>query len=130
MTEDEAFKLLAVEGLGGFGWTVTVDQIADLPSIEIVYGRLTTWWNGLNQDTRDLIGEFDLVDGFWNKGWLNEWPGLYTLMYGNPFGRYRDTLDNIRMCIRNAHDRAPDYAAQHSIEKLADDPALQGEQGQ
>lgn len=130
MTEEEAFKLLAVEALGGFGWSVTVDDIADLPTIEAVYGRLLHWWNALDQDTRDLIGEFDLATGFWNKGWLNEWPTMYTLLSGNPFGRFKETLDNVRASLVNARDRAPDYAAQHAVGRLADDPALQGEQSQ
>ena len=29
MTEEEAFKILAVEALAGFGMTITVDDIAD-----------------------------------------------------------------------------------------------------
>ena len=128
MTEDEAFKLLAVEALGGFGWTITVEEIPDLPAIEAVFVRIGTWWNGLTQDTRDLITEFDFADGFWNKGWLNEWPAMYTLLSGNPFGRFFETLDNIRLSLKNASDRAPDYAAQHAVGRLADDPALQGEQ--
>ena len=32
---------------------------------------------------------------------------------------------NIRVSIINARDRAPDYAAQHAVGKMADDPAFQ-----
>ena len=127
MTEEEAFKLLAVEALGGFGWTLTVDDIADMQSVDTVINRLRTWWNSLDQDTRDLIGEFDLALGFRNKGWLSEWPGMYTLLSGNPFARFTATSENIRLSIENARNRAPDYAAQHAVGRLADDPALQGE---
>jgi hypothetical protein len=30
MTDDEAFKILAVENLAGFGWSITVDEIVDM----------------------------------------------------------------------------------------------------
>jgi hypothetical protein len=39
------------------------------------------------------------------------------------------TLDNIRLSVVNARDRAPDYAAQHAVDRLADDPVL-GQQSQ
>src|SRR4051812_12820394 len=128
MTEDEAFKLLAVETLGGFGWTITAEEIPDLPTVDRVVGGLISWWNSLSPDTKDVIRELDLADGLWNKGWLTDWPALYTLLAGNPFGRFPETLQDIQMSLRNARDRAPDYAAQHAVGRLADDPALQGEQ--
>ena len=78
MTEEEAFKQLAVEALGGFGWTLTVEEIADYDSVMAVFNRLLPWWNGLDQFTRDLISDFDLADGLWRAGWMYEWPGLYT----------------------------------------------------
>jgi hypothetical protein len=129
MTEEEAFKQLAVEALGGFGYRLTVNDIPDLHSIETVFARVTGWWNGLSQDTRDIITDLDLSLGLWNKGWMNEWPALYSLIAGNPFGRFSNTLDNIRASLVNARDRAPDYAAQHAVGKLADDPVL-GQQTQ
>ena len=89
MTDEEAFKQLAVEALGGFGWTVTVDDLPDYDSAYAVLRRLNDWWLGLDQFTRDLISGFDLADGLWNSGWMNEWPGLYQLISGNPFGRFK-----------------------------------------
>ncbi len=129
MTEEEAFKLLAVETLGGFGWTLTVDDIPDFDSVMVVFNRILPWWNGLDQFTRDLISDFDLAEGLWNAGWMNEWPGMYTLVSGNPFGRFNDTLNDVLLSLRNAHDRAPDYAAQHAVGRLEDDPAFQAGQG-
>ena len=129
MTEDEAFKQLAVEALAGFGWHLSVNDMVDLHSIDTVFTRLIGWWNGLSQDTRDIITDLDLSLGIWNKGWMQEWPALYSLLAGNPFGRFSMTLDNIRLSLVNAHDRAPDYAAQHAVGKLADDPVL-GQQSQ
>lgn len=129
MTEEEAFKQLAVEALAGFGLTITVDDIPDVSAIGTVIGRIATWWNGLDQFTRDLIGDYDLTDGLWNAGWMNEWPALYTLMSGNPLGSFNQSLDDILLSVKNAHERAPDYAAQHAVGRLEDDPALQGEQG-
>ena len=85
--------------------------------------------DGLDQFTRDLISDYDLTDGLWNAGWMNEWPALYTLMSGNPLGRFGQSLDDILLSVKNAHERAPDYAAQHAVGRLEDDPALQGEQG-
>lgn len=125
MTEDEAFKELAAEALVGFGWAVTTDDIPDLQSITTVFSRITPWWNGLTQDTRDVISECDLAEGMWNKGWLTEFPAMYTMMSGNPFGRFSNTLDNIRASLANAKDRAPDYAAQHAVGRMQDDPDLQ-----
>ena len=129
MTEEEAFKLLAVEALGGFGWTLTVDDIPDFDSVMAVFNRILPWWNGLDQFTRDLISGFDLADGLRNAGWMYEWPGMYSLVSGNPFGRFNDTLNDVLLSLRNARDRAPDYAAQHAVGRLEDDPAFQADQG-
>ena len=129
MTEDEAFKHLAVEALAGFGWHLSVNDMVDLQSIDTVFARIGGWWNGLSQDTRDIITDLDLSLGIWNKGWMQEWPALYSLLAGNPFGRFSSTLENIRMSLVNARDRAADYAAQHAVGKLADDPVL-GQQSQ
>lgn len=129
MTDEEAFKELAVEALGGFGWTVTVDEIPDYDSVMTVFNRLLTWWNGIDQFTRDLISEFDLADGLWNAGWMYEWPGLYSLVAGNPFGRFNNTLNDVMFSIGNAKERAPDYAAQHAVGRLQDDPAMQSDPG-
>jgi hypothetical protein len=129
MTDEEAFKELAVEALGGFGWTITVD---DLPDYDTAYGvlrRLNDWWLGLDQFTRDLITGFDLADGLWNSGWMNEWPGLYHLIYGNPFGRFSDTMNDIVSSLQSAQNRAPDYAAQHAVTPNADDPDYAAGQG-
>ena len=63
MTEEEAFKILAVEALADFGMTITVDDIVDVNSIGIVFHRIATWWNGLDQFMRDLIGGYDLTEG-------------------------------------------------------------------
>jgi hypothetical protein len=127
MTEDDAYKILAVQNLGGFGWSITVDDMVDMQTVDAVFNRLLAWWNGLDQDTRDIITDADLTLGLWNKGWLTEWPALYTMLSGNPFGRYKETIQNIWSCLKNAKERAPDYAAQHAIEPLASDPVLQGE---
>ena len=129
MTEDEAFKQLAVETLGGFGWTVTVDEIPDFDSAMAVFNRIYSWWKELDQFTRDLINEFDIADGLWRAGWMYEWPGMYTLVSGNPFGRFSDTMNDVLMSLRNAHDRAPDYAAQHAVGRMEDDPAFQADSG-
>jgi hypothetical protein len=125
MTEEEAFKQLAVEALGGFGWTISVDDIPSYEDTMTVIRRLGTWWNGIDQFTRDLIRDFDLADGLWNAGWMYEWPGLYSLMAGNPFGRFNDTINDISESLQNAHGRAPDYSAQHAVGRMEDDPAFQ-----
>jgi len=130
MTEDEAFKELAIQNLAGFGWTVTAEDLPDLESMQAVLNRLVEWWNGLTQDTRDIVGDFDLADGFWTKGWLYEWPASYHLLKGNPMGRMSNTLFDIRASLRNAHERAADYAAQHAITPMANDPAFQTGQAQ
>jgi hypothetical protein len=124
MTEDEAFKELAVQNLAGFGWTVTPDDIVDMASIEIVFSRIIHWWNALDQDTIDLIGDFDLAPGMWSKGWLSEFPALYSLMSGNAFSRFGPSLDDMRLSLTNAYSRAPDYAAQHAASRIEDDPAF------
>ena len=129
VTDEEAFKLLAVEALAGFGWTITVEDMVDVQTVETVFLRIATWWNGLSADTRDIIRELDLADGLWYKGWLNEWPGFYSLLQGNPFGRFSATLDDVKLSMSNAKDRAPDYAAQHAIGHLADDPDFQSDPG-
>lgn len=127
MTEDEAYKILAVENLKGFGLSITPEEMVDMQTVDTVFNRILPWWNGLDQTTRDIITDADLTLGLWNQGWLSEWPALYSLLSGNPFGRYKDTLQDIWSSLKNAKERAPDYAAQHAIQPLADDPVLQGE---
>jgi hypothetical protein len=129
MTEEEAFKQLAVEALGGFGYTVNAEELPDFDSMMAPFNRIIPWWNGLDQFTRDLLNELDLSDGMWNEGWMYEWPGLYQLMNGSSFSRFNASLNDIFYALRNAKDRAPDYAAQHAVGRLEDDPALSGEQG-
>lgn len=114
MTEDEAFKELAAQNLAGFGWTIAASDIPDYQSVNTVMNRLLTWWNAVDQDTRDIINQADLADGLWTKGYLTEWPGLYTLAKGNPFGRMSATLQDILQCVDNAHERAASYAAEHA----------------
>ena len=126
MTDEEAFKILAAENLAGFGWNIVVEDIPDFTSVDTVMGRVSTWWNGVSQDTRDIITELDLADGIWNKGWLTEFPALYTVLSGNGFGRFAMTLDDAYRALMNAHERAPDYAAQHAVGHLEDDPDLAG----
>jgi hypothetical protein len=113
MTQDEAFKILAAENLAGFGWTVTAADIPDFESVNLVFGRLIQWWNGLTGDSLDIIRELDLADGLWSKGWLTEFPAMYNLLSGNRFGTFAITLEDVQLSLRNARDRAPDYAAQH-----------------
>ena len=130
MTEEEAFKLLAVENLKGFQLTLTVDDIPSYDSTSLVCNRIVEWWNGLDQFTRGVISDFDLSDGLWNAGSMYEWPGLYVLMHGNPYGRFSNILSDIILCMRNANERAADYAAQHAVGRLADDPgALRANRG-
>ena len=126
MTDEEAFKILAAENLVGFGWNIVAEDIPDFETVNTVFGTVSTWWNGLSQDTRDIITELDLADGIWNKGWLTEFPALYTVLSGNAFGRFGPTLENARESLVNARDRAPDYAAQHAVGHLEDDPDLAG----
>jgi hypothetical protein len=129
MTEEEAFKQLAAENLAGFGWTVAIEDIPDYESVVAVIHRIGTWWNALDQFTRDLISDFDIADKLWQDGWMYEWPGMYNLVKGNPFGRFNDTLNDVLASLRSAHERAPDYAAQHAVGRMEDDPAFQAGQG-
>jgi hypothetical protein len=41
--KDEAFKILAVENLAGFGWSITVEDMVDMPTVDTVFDRLLTW---------------------------------------------------------------------------------------
>jgi hypothetical protein len=124
VTEDEAFKILAAENLAGFGWNLVAEDIPDFWTVDKVWGRVGEWWKGLSHDTRLIIGELDLTDGIWNLGWLEEFPAFYTVLSGNAFGRFSDTMNDARAAIAHAHDHAPDYAAQHAVGRLEDDPDL------
>jgi hypothetical protein len=127
MTEEEAFQELVAEALNGFGWTVTPEEVGSYHDIETVLARIINWGNTLDKDTLDLLGDFDLAPGMWAKGWLSEWPLMYTLMSNSTFSRFRESLDDIRLSILNARGRAPDYAAQHAVGRLEDDPAFAAE---
>ena len=114
MTEDEAFKELAAQNLAGFGWTIAASDIPDYESVNTVMNRLLTWWGTLNDETHDIINYSDIADGLWAKGYLTEWPALYTLTKGNPFERMSATLQNVLQSADNAHERAASYAAEHT----------------
>ncbi len=114
MTEDEAFKELAAQNLAGFGWTIAASDIPDYNSVNTVMVRLLTWWNALDQDTRDIVTYSDITDGLWNKGYLTEWPALYTLLKGNPFERMSATMQDVLQSVDNAHNRAAEHAAQNT----------------
>ena len=51
MTEDEAYKILAVQNLGGFGWSITIEDMVDIHTADTVINRILAWWNGLDQNT-------------------------------------------------------------------------------
>jgi hypothetical protein len=39
---------------------------------------------------------------------MTDWAGLYTLMNGNPFGRFGATMNDILDCLDHAHQKAED----------------------
>jgi len=114
MTEDEAFKELAAQNLAGFGWSITASDIPDSQTVDTVMNRLLDWWGTLSSDTKDIINSSDIADGLWAKGWLTDWPALYTLTKGNTFERMSATFENVLESMRNAKDRAAEHAAQQT----------------
>ena len=58
---------------------------------------------------------------------MNEWPALYNMLSGNPFGRYRETLQNVVNCLKKRGRNERRLRREHAIQPLASDPALQGE---
>jgi len=115
MDETEAFKQLFSEDLAGFSWHVSPTDLPDAATCSTVLDRLHDWWAPLSDQHKALLDTVDLSDAFWHAGMFNEWPGLYSLVHGLPFGDYRNTMNNIVQSYNNAKNRAPDKAAQSAV---------------
>ena len=113
MDEAQAFREILVEDLQGFGWSVSPDDIPDVDSCVAVITRMIEWWNGVGEPTRTIIGDADISLGLWNANMVTEWPLLYNLLQGMPFGNFKDTMFDVNRCVYHARDAAPDRAAQH-----------------
>lgn len=108
------FQELLAEKLAGFGIPVLAADIPDQATVLATFNRIGDWELSVDDLTWKVINMVDITDGMWNVGFMNDWPGLYTMLKAAPLGTWRHTFSDIGACI----DRAADEAAhgEHDVE--------------
>ena len=101
MTFQEFFS----ENLEGFGWSLSSRDIPDAATYGDTVVRLAQWWDSLDNHTRDIIRAADFSQGLNDQGYFSAFPGMYTLMSGNPMGTFDATLNDIIACGRRANQQ-------------------------
>jgi hypothetical protein len=102
----QTFQEFAADDLAGFGWTIAADEIPEYDTCKAVTRGMSGWWNGLDDATRSIVEVCDVTPGLWQQGYMTDWPALYTLMTGNPFGRFGATMNDILDCLDHARTMA------------------------
>src|SRR5262245_9361838 len=94
-TMSKSYQEFASENLAGFGWEIATGDIPEYDTCNAAMVRLAAWWDKFDDETRDILRTADLSVGLWEKGYFDEWPGLYFLMSGNRMGRFEATCTDI-----------------------------------
>jgi hypothetical protein len=53
--------------------------------------RISQWWDSLDLHSRDIVRTADFSQGLYEQGYFSTFPGLYTLLAGNPMGTFDAT---------------------------------------
>ena len=100
---NKTFQEFFSENLAGFCWTLSADDIPDWTTYSDAMVRIGNWWDGLDVHTRDIFRTADFSQGLHEQGYFSTFPGLYTLLAGNPMGTFDKTFNDIIACGRRAH---------------------------
>ena len=106
MTFQEHFS----ENLSEFGWSVSSTDIPDWDTCTDAMVRISQWWDSLDLHSRDIVRTADFSQGLYEQGYFSTFPGLYTLLAGNPMGTFDATLNDIIACGRRAHYQLDEQA--------------------
>jgi len=106
MTFQEHFS----ENLSEFGWSLSPTDIPDWTTYTDAMVRISQWWDSLDLHSRDIVRAADFSQGLYEQGYFSTFPGLYTLLAGNPMGTFDATLNDIIACGRRAHNQLDEQA--------------------
>jgi len=98
------------ENLSEFGWSLNSTDIPDWTTCTDAMVRISQWWDSLDPHSRDILRTADFSQGLYGQGYFSTFPGLYTLLAGNPMGTFDATLNDIIACGRRAHHQLDEQA--------------------
>jgi hypothetical protein len=99
----QTFQELFSDNLSEFGWSLSSTDIPDWTTYNDAMVRIAHWWDSLDQHSRDIVRGADFSQGLNDQGYFSTFPGLHTLLAGNPMGTFDNTLNDIIACGRRAH---------------------------
>ena len=99
----KTFQEFFSDNLSEFGWSLDSADIPDWNTYVDAMVRLAQWWDSLDDRSRDILRTADFSQGLSDQGYFSTFPGLYTLLAGNPMGNFDKNLSDIVACGRRAH---------------------------
>jgi hypothetical protein len=110
----KTFQEFFSENLSEFGWSLSSSDIPEWTTYSDTMVRIGQWWDSLDQHSRDIFRTADFSQGLNDHGYFSTFPGLYTLLAGNPMGTFDGTFNDIIACGRRAHFQVDEQAEEVS----------------
>src|SRR5688500_4709825 len=99
-----SFQELASVNLGELGWYYDASEIPSLDSCNAVIERLGTWWNGLDDRTRQILAGAAFAVALSSAGMCAEWPDMVNMFAGNLYGGFEANFLKIVGALRAAKE--------------------------
>lgn len=106
----KTFQEFFSDNLAEFGWSLSASDIPDWTTYMDTMVRISQWWDGLDVHSRDILRTADFSYGLNEQGYFSTFPGLYTLLAGNPMGTFDKTFNDVIACARRAHYQVDEQA--------------------
>ena len=99
----KTFQEFFSDNLSEFGWSLSDTDIPDWTTCSDALVRIGQWWDSVDAHSRDIVRTADFSAGLNEQGYFSTFPGLYTLLAGNPMGTFDKTFNDVIACGRRAH---------------------------